>query len=274
MQTPRSALIAAWAIVLLAGVGFVFVFSWVVRLIAAAVVKTNVIPGLGGSVGWMLTNSSGSSWAIFWATILLATVTLALFLATTALGRAANVQSRLAGPFLNVMLITEELAQRNAAVYEYFRQIPFDDYGFAEADDADGNLSPLIANRPPEYVSFVVSNKQTAPHGVAADIRVDLTLYFGASSGSAPGHPFAIKRQIHLPLIEANTYLAGRAFNVAGLTGYMVSADQVEYKDISGLRRGAASGVGKINKTPQQSLITFRIFKPRRKEYTGGIGHR
>jgi hypothetical protein len=271
---PRWVWAIAWTVVGLAAVGLVFLLYWLLLVVGAAIARTNIIGGVGNSVHWMISNPNGPSVAIFWATVLLAVVTFVLFLATAAMGRAANIQARLAGPYLNVILVTDSMMAQHTQLKQWFQNLFVEPYGFAAEDSKDTNLAPLIANQQPAYVYFAVLNKQMAAHGVAAEVRITVTLFFGASSGSAPNHPFSITRQIQLNAVEPNAVLAGSIFNVANLGGYMVQATQVEYRDVAWKRRGAASGVGIINVTPAGTQITYRIFKPRRREYTGGIGRR
>ena len=258
----RLAMLAAYAIVVMAIIGVVSVLWFVTQTVRELNFDT-----LGHEfsrfVGLFTSNGDGASWATAVATVALAFATLRLWRSTELFSQSANAQLRADGPYLNVVLLFDDTSLDPSG---------FPPHPYAKAwegeDSSDPNLSPLIRGVTPSYVKILVLNRQAKPHGIAAGIKIKTKLFFGASTGAAPDHPFSITREVAIPVLEAGASVVGYLYNVGGLKGYAAMVEDVSYQDVTGATLGSASGVAWISKTPVSNESLARVFSPKKKEYT------
>lgn len=264
----RRAQVLAWvviiAILVFAMVGLVYVASLIWRSFGDSVQAT--LRAFSSSLGGTLHNGELAAWLTALATAALVAATIATWRATMVLAR--STQEARQGPLLWVLLYPDAgVPGMPHPTDQQGNPIDFGSYPFEDDDAQDANLAPLAAQ--PTYVNLVVMNRALTPQGLAADIEIDTILFFGATSGNIPNHPFVKRRTFRAPLTEAGTYLACRLFNVGNLPGYMVQIERVSYVDLMGRKRNAASGVGVLNLAPPGNFnLILRVFKPRRGEFT------
>jgi hypothetical protein len=267
-RQARIARIIAWAILVLAAFGVFELLLWIWHISGI----TTLFIGVASWLTWVWGRFAlaPATWLTAFATVLLFAATAMLWRSTRALSRSTNVQQASAGPFLNAVVYPDGM-RLNPQWLTFIQQIDFGVYPDVwSREDADNvNLHPLLAGQ--SYVNVIVINKSPTPNGLAASIVIKATLYFGASGGSAPHHPFNLKRTLEIAVLESGTHVGGRLFNVGGLSGYMVTVDEVQYRDIFNRDRRAASGIGIVNQTPTGTFITPRVFTPKRGEYTDAI---
>jgi hypothetical protein len=109
-------------------------------------------------------------------------------------------------------------------------------------------------------------NEQTTPLGIAADITVELRLMFGVTDNVSK-YPYMLDRVVNAPVIGAAKNVNGRIFNVAGLVNYTIVVRKVTYQDISGIKRSAGYGVGRVyRRVGREPLYIYTAFKPGKRE--------
>ena len=145
---------------------------------------------------------------------------------------------------------------------------PDPDYPFVQEDSANGHLVQLHDTVPnfARYVGMQIINEQTTPLGIAADVTVEMRLLFGVVDNVTP-YPYQLDRVVKAPVIGAGKLVSGRVFNVAGLLNYTIVVRKVTYQDVSGTKRSAGYGVGRVyRRIGQQPLYVSPAFKPARRE--------
>ncbi len=196
-----------------------------------------------------------------------ASATTVLAFATWALLRIARAQVSSDAPFLSLGIIDPpaqpafpQLAPHFAAAPQMYAQ------PFPTEDLAHPQLAPYIVNQAPNYVQLVVSNDQQKPHGAAADIAIDMTLWFGAAD-TALAHPYMLRRTARISALRASSSTTGPIFNIGSLTGYTVMINDISYKDVQGRTRRSAVGTSFFRRyqSGAQVLLT-RVFQPVRGE--------
>lgn len=265
----RPVQIAQVAIALLAVLGVIFIFSLVIAFVAPG--------GRGAIVGaWLALLGVSFTAHAFEALSLVATIAVAwgtvqLWLATKALVRSTSVQHTIEGPFLTIILeaASDSTAPPKVPQRSAVSSIP--EYSFAEEDAAEANLSSFIQGKSAEYVNLVIGNVASKPTGLAAAIRVTVVLRFGGTRRTE--RPYSVKpRTFEIPLLAAGSSVAARVFNIAGLGGYTIYIDSVEYRDILGRRRCAAQGVGTLNRQPPKDVeLVPTLFRPLKGEFTNAV---
>ena len=255
-QTPgRPGLgrqILGWALLVLVVVLILLGAYLAVKLIIAGLValfsRVSIWPTVGGFLKSVVLDHL-DGWVVAIATGFIAYFTIVL-------SKESKRQTQGARPFLFVVL-TEEA-----------QSVPTDpDYQFGNEDAADGHLVQSHNSVPnARYVSMEIHNEQATPLGIAADVYIELTLGFGVNDNVTP-YPHSLPRVVYAPVVGASKMVSGRVFNVAGLTNYTILVTGVTYKDISGIKRSAGYGIGRVYKrVGAQPFYQYTAFRTRKRE--------
>ena len=201
--------------------------------------------------------------AALWVT---AAATVFLYIATSRLTRATNIEHALNGPFIVVTLNLEAPAAPGA---ENPRTPAYVDVWGAQ-DAAEPFLSRQNATSAPQYVVITIANGQTKTQGVANKVKVVAQLLYGAPDDVAP-HPYTLNRTVVPVPLHASGYAEGPLFNVGGLPNFIVRISSVEYYDIMNRRRTAAVGTEVVRRIVSGKVFqNNQVFEPRKGEFTDG----